>query len=537
MFNFLGKLYFQKKLQKNLQKKHENKEQYSKNYETLKQFVLSRNVENNITRLKETMNNSFDIEDRYFKIAGTNIKAAILYIDNLIDENIVMEHVLKPLIIESAFVRNIVAEGVIDFQNITDYMLSIGNVREVQSFDEIVLGIMSGDTFLCIEGYTKGLLITAREYQGRTIGEPSVEPSTGGPQEAFVEILKKNIGLIRRRLRDPDLSIEMYKIGRRSKSDVAILYINGIVDQDIVKEVRNRIQSLDIDGPVTTVQVGELISDRPNSIFPLFQSTERPDKIVSALSEARVAILMDGSPEAIIVPVTLPILMQASDDYFQNWIIASIIRISRYFAFFISTILPAMYISTTSFHPGMLPTTLALSIAVTRTGVPFPAVVEAIIMEFVLELLQEASIRLPKVIGETVSIVGGLVIGQAAVQAGIVSPIMVIVIAFTAVSSFVLPSYSLCLATRVVRIPFMILAVTFGSFGISIGLLWLLTYLCSLKSFGIRYMQPITPYRIRDWKDTIIRTPIRSHSKRPEFLNPEDTQRQNLKKGRNSNEN
>ncbi len=246
---------------------------------------------------------------------------------------------------------------------------------------------------------------------------------------------------------------------------------------------------------------------------------------------------MDGSPEALIVPVTFPILMQASDDYFENWIIASVIRISRYVAFFTSSILPALYISTTSFHPGMLPTTLALSIAATRMGVPFPAIVEAIIMEFVLELLQEASIRLPKVIGETVSIVGGLVIGQAAVEAGIVSPIMVIIIAFTAVSSFVLPNYSLGLATRVIRIPFMILAVTFGSFGISVGLLWLLTYLCSLKSFGVRYMQSLSPYRFKDWKDTIIRAPVQFHSKRPEFLNPEDSQRQNLGIRRNFNEN
>lgn len=528
MFNFLKKL--------KAQKKDGAGDQYSENHRALKQFVLSRNVENNIARLKEVMNNSFDIKDRNFKIAGTNVKAALLYIDNLVDEDMVMEHILRPLIIESTYVRKLVAEVGVDFPNIADYMLSVGDIQEVQTFDEIVLGIMSGDTFLCIEGYTKGLLITARGYQGRTIGEPSTEPSTRGPQEAFVEILKKNIGLIRRRLRDPNLSIEVHKVGRRAKCDVAILYINGIVEQNIVDEVRNRIQALDIDGPVTAIQIGELISDRPNSIFPLFQPTERPDKIVSALYEARVAILMDGSPDAIIVPATLPILMQASDDYFENWVISSIIRISRYVAFFISSILPALYISTTSFHPGMLPTTLALSIATTRMGVPFPAIVEAIIMEFVLELLQEASIRLPKVIGETVSIVGGLVIGQAAVEAGIVSPIMVIIIAFTAVSSFVLPNYSLGLSTRIIRIPFMILAVTFGSFGISVGILWFLTYLCSLKSFGVSYMQSITPYRIRDWKDTIIRAPMQYHSKRPEFLKPEDTQRHNLNKRGRSNE-
>jgi len=529
MYSLLKKL---KSIKCKVKKDREEKEQNSQNYEHLGQLVLSKDVDNNIYRLKQIMNNSFDIKDRSFKIAGSNVKAAVIYIDNLVDESILFDHILKPLIVESS-IENIAAAK-IDLEQISDMMLTIGNIKEVQTFDEIVLGIMSGETFLSIQGYAKGFLINAKGYQGRTIGEPSVEPSIRGPQEAFVEVLKINIGLIRRRLRDPNLCFEVHKLGRRGKSDVAIAYIKGIVDQDIVHEVRKRMDSIDIDNLSTTVEIGQLISDSPNCIFPLFQSTERPDKVVSALCEGRVAILMDGSPEAVIVPVTFPILMQSADDYFENWIIASFIRISRYISLLISTLLPALYISTVSFHPGMLPTNLALSIASTRSGVPFPVIIEAILMEFVLELLQEASIRLPKVVGQTVSIVGGLVIGQAAVQAGIVSPIMVIVIAITAVTSFTIPNYSLDISTRTLRIPFMILATTFGSFGVSVGILWVLTYLCSLESFGVGYMESLTPYRIMDLKDTIIRAPLWTFFKRPEFLNPDDSQKQKPAKRRDS---
>ena len=511
--------------------KRNRKIEISGDTDHLKQFRLSEDISDNIMRLKNIMNDSFDIKSRFFRIGGTDLQAAVLYIESLVNEEMIMNHLLKPLILQST---SVIESGVaVNFQTIKDSMLSIGSIQEAETFDEIVLGIMSGDTFLSVQGYTKGLILSAREYEGKPFGIPTVEPSVKGPQEAFVEILKKNLGLIRKRIRDPNLAFELYKIGKRSKSDTVIVYIKGIADQDIVDEVRGRLSSIDLDIELTAFQIGRLLVERPNSIFPLVQTTERPDKLVSAISEGRVAILINGSPDAILVPVTFPILMQSVDDYFENWFVASVIRFSRYIGLFLSSLFPALYIAVTSFHPGMLPTSLVLSIAATRAGVPFPAVIEAVLMEVILELLQEASIRLPKVVGETVSIVGGLVIGQAAVQAGIVSPIMVIVISITAVTSFVIPDYSLSLATRIIRVPFMILAVTFGSFGIAMGMLILLTYLSSLKSFGIRYLSPLTPYRFRDWKDTIIRTPLWTLTKRPEFLNPEDTNRAGPAKRRN----
>jgi spore germination protein len=499
--------------------------------EYLKEFLLSKDLNENIARLKDIINNPFDLKDRVFKIAGNNTQAAIMFIEDLVNEDRVFEHILKPLIIESTQVPNSIT-GEFDLKDIKNSMMSVGNIQEAETFDTIVQGILSGDTLIMLQGHSKGLLIGVRGYQGRTIGAPETERSVKGPQESFVEILKVNIGLIRRRLRDPNLTFELHQVGRRAKCEVVIAYNKGIADKDIVDEVRNRLTSIDTDDEPTVTNIGYLMTERPNSIFPLNQVTERPDKVVAALDEGRVAILPNGSPGVLIVPVTLPMLMQSTDDYFENWIVASVIRVMRYIALFVSSLFPALYISITSYNPGMLPTNLLLSIAATRAGVPFPAMLEAFLMEFTLELLQEAGLRLPKVVGQTVSIVGGLVIGQAAVQAGVVSPIMVIVISVTAVASYTIPDYSLNLASRILRIPFMILAVTFGSFGIVMGILMLITYLSSLTSYGIRYLSPITPYRIRDWKDTVIRAPLWTFGKRPEFLYPEDTQRQTIKRRR-----
>jgi len=511
------------------------KTEYDGDLGYLKQFTLSKDIYQNLGQLKEIMNNSLDIKTRDFKIAGAGPRAAIIYISTLVNEDLILEHIVKPLMIESHFIADDMGMK-IDFQRIKDSMFTGSEVQEVKSFDEIVLSVMSGDTFLCIQGYDKGFTIATRGYVGRNIGEPAIEPSVKGPQEAFVETIKNNIALIRRRIRDPNLTFQAHTVGRRGKLEVVVVYIKGIVDQDIVDEVNRRITALDIDGSVSNSQLGSYLTDNPNSIFPLYQLTERPDKVVSSMVEGRVAILLEGSPGALLVPCTLLMCLQAVDDYYENWLVGSIIRISRYVAFFISGLLPALYVSVISFHPGMLPTTLALSITETRSGVPFPAIVEALIMELTLELLQEASVRLPRAVGQTVSIVGGLVIGQAAVQAGLVSPIMVIVIAMAAISSFAIPNFSLNLASRVIRVPLMLLATSFGAFGISMGVLFLLSYLASLKSFGVRYLNSLSPYRIRDWKDTVIVAPQWVMGKRPEFLSPEDTQRQKVRKARKKNE-
>lgn len=496
-------------------------------------LVLTTNIDENLTRLKEAMNNSFDIQSRKFRIGGKDIFGAVLYIENLVKEDTIFEYVIKPMTSGACGLFEAEASE-IRLDTVKESLIGTGEIEEGNTLDQIVLAVMSGNTVILIDGYDRGLLVGTRQFSGRSIEMSDMEPSIKGAKESFIENINVNIGLIRKRLRDPNLTLELHMVGRRSKSNVVLTYIKGIVNQQIVDKVRKRVQGIDVDGAVTSAQVYGFINDRPNSIFPLVQVTERPDKVVAALMEGRVAVLVEGTPSIILVPVTLPMLMQSSDDYHEQWIVSSVFRIGRYIALFISALLPSLYIAMTSFHPGILPTKFTLSITATRKGVPFPAFFEALLMTAILELLIEAGIRLPKVVGQTVSIVGGLVIGQAAVQAGIISPIMVIVISITAISSFAIPDYSLGLATRILRLPFIIAATTFGTVGTSLLLIVLLGYTSSLESFGVGFLEPLSPYRLRDYKDTLIRGPQKFFGKRPEFLSPEDTQRQIIKKRRGS---
>jgi len=498
---------------------------YERKFQNLK---LTRNLQDNITNIKNAMNNNFDIKTKEFKLRGQEIYAGIVYIQSIVNEDTILQHIVNPLMIESSLIID--KDEPILFKTIIESMVTAEYVKIVESLAEIILAIMSGDTLLCIQGYDKGFIISTRKYVGRQVGEPVLEPSVQGSQEGFTETIRDNIGLIRRRLRDPNLVFNVHKLGRRTKLEVVVIYIKDIVDQNVVDEVNRRISSLDIDGVHNAAQLGLHITDSPNSIFPLFQLTERPDRTVRGLLEGRVAILIEGGGRALLVPVTLPLQVQSVDDYYENWIVGSILRISRYLGLFVSSFLPALYIAVTSHHPGMLPTILVLTIAGSRAGMPFPGIFEAIIMEVTIAMLQEASIRLPRVVGQTVSIVGGLVIGQAAVQAGIVGPIMVIITALTAIGSFTIPDYSLSLATRAIRIPFMILAATLGIFGVSMGMLLLLIYIADLKSFGVRYIRPLSPYRSSDLRQTFISSNESSMTKRPVFLNPGDKQRQSTTK-------
>ncbi len=502
---------------------------------TYKNLRLTKDIEENITQIRNALNNSWDIRERKLTVGSVGIQAAVIFVTTLVNEEIIQESIVKPLMVEDSVIIKGSKEKV-NLQVIKNSLVSTSTIEEADTFDEIILEVLSGSTVILFEGYAQGLLVGTQKLVGRSIGEPKMEPSVKGPKESFVENLQENLGLIRKRVKDPNLTFEAHKIGRRSKNDAIIIHIKGIAQEEMVKEVRNRMKRIDIDDGVSSYQVSHLISDNPNSIFPLIQITERPDKVIPALMEGRVGIVVEGTPDVILVPVSLPMLLQSVDDYYEKWIIGSIIRFTRYCAFFISALLPSLYIALTSFHPGILPTNIVLSIAGTRTGVPFPAFIEALLMTVILEILQEAGIRLPRVVGQTVSIVGGLVIGQAAVQAGVISPVMVIVIAITAISSFTLPDYSLNFATRVLRIPFLIIATMFGTVGTSIGLLALLGYVCSQESFGVGYLEPLTPYRIRDWKDSVLRGPQKIFGKRPEFLNPDDTQRQIIQKGDDDNE-
>lgn len=386
-----------------------------------------------------------------------------------------------------------------------------------------IKALLSGQALLFVEGAARIVCVGESGYPKRAIAEPETESVIRGPREGFTEDLETNLSLIRRRLRTPRFSSETTLIGEVSNTRVELLYIRGICKDSVLDEVRRRLSRIKIDGILDTAYLEEFIEDTPWTVFPLIKATERPDVVVSALLEGRFAILADGTPFALIAPTFLVDMLQAPDDYYERYPVALAIRTLRYAFATVALIGPALYVALTTFHQEMIPTQLLLSIMSAREGVAFPAVVEAFGMEVTFEALREAGIRLPKPIGQAVSIVGALVIGQAAVQAGIVSPIMVIVVALTGISSFVVPKVSAAVAMRLLRFPMLLLASTFGAYGITIGWLLLTIHLLGLRSFGAPYLAPLGPLLPVDHKDVILRAPHWWNRKRPaasESLDP-----------------
>ncbi len=437
--------------------------------------------------------------------------------------------------IKSRKVIFIFLEGFVGTSYIEDKIIPrISQLTEMDQTDLIsdvnqaVESILHGNVLILYGEET--ITMSGGGYEQRSIEEPQNEALIRGPRDGFVESLTTNTSLLRRRYLSTDLKIESSTKGERTKTTIAIAYIEGIVDIELVKRVRTRISSIDMDGIVDSGIVEQWIEDSWYSPFPQVQYTERPDKVISSLLEGRIAILVNGTPMVLLVPVVLSMLFQSPGDYYERWMVGSSLRIIRFIAALIAITLPSLYIALISFHPGLIPTKLAISIAATRANVPFPGILEALLMEITLEMLREAGLQLPKVIGQTVGIVGGLVIGEAAVQAGIVSPMMVIVVAITAVSSFLMPSYNLGVPFRLLRFPLMILAGTLGLLGVILGLLTILAHLVMLKSFGINYFSPIAPFRFKDWKDFIIRGPLPLLQDRPEALHVYDQKRMNIKK-------
>jgi hypothetical protein len=326
------------------------------------------------------------------------------------------------------------------------------------------------------------------------------------------------------------------RFGRRSQTDVAILYIEGLVRDGLVDEIKQRINSVDIDGTTSSSQLEQLIEKYKWTVVPQIMSTERPDRAAANILEGRAALIVDGTPFTLIIPTTFALYLTTPDDYYDRGIIVSFSRLLRYIAYFTSTSLPAIYLSLTAYHPGMLPTALALSITGARVGLPFPTFIEVFFMEFSLDVLQEAAIRLPKPMGQTISIVGGIVIGQAVIQAGIVSPVIVIIMALTGISSFIIPVYTFALSTRIIRIGFIFASLFLGMYGFMMLWLFLLIHMASLNDFGVYYLEDYSPPSFQNLKDTLFSFPQSYFTKRPLTMDVKDKTRLNPGKKGDKNE-
>lgn len=484
--------------------------------------TLYNNLEKNLTAIENDLGKSSDIVIRKIVIGKERpLAAAIIYADGLVDISEI-NGFLKVLL--TKFPEGKTSKPIIEL--IKDEVINVGDVREFTNKVDIINGILTGSTAILLDGSKNALIANTKGFEKRAVSEPENQLVMRGPRQGFIENITTNTAMIRKIIPSSKLRIEHMKVGTLSETTVGILYIEGIADKKIVKEVKDRIKRIKTDSILGTGYIEELIQDNPTTLWPTVAYTERPDTASGNLLEGKILIIVDGTPFVLIVPTTFFMLFQSADDYFLKWHIASFMRLLRFLTFIFSMTLPSLYVATITYHPELIPTTLLISLSAQREGVPFPAFVEALLMEFTFEVLREAGVRMPRAVGQAVAIVGALVLGTAAVEAGIVSPAMVIIVSMTAISSFTAPYVDLANTARIVRFAWLIFSSILGLFGTLFGLMMLIIHLSSLRSFGIPYLSGLAPFNVKDQKDILIRAPRYLMNRRPKLFAKENQIRQ-----------
>lgn len=483
---------------------------------------VSTDIEINLDTLRKLFKlpKNRDIVIREFSIpCSGKTRAAIMYIDGAADTRLIDGYVLQPLMVFSNLNTSEAAERNL-FKTVKDLLVPVNQVAVAENMQEIIDGIVNGDSAIIIDNSDKALIVETKGWPGRGVGDPKNEKVTQGPQDAFNESFRQNLALVRKRIRSSALVTEYLKIGWRSKTDLALLYLDGVANKKIVREMRKRLKSIKIAYITDTGIIQQLVSDSPYSVVPTSLATERPDRVTAFLNEGHIAVIMDGSPFAIIAPITIWGLLHSPEDYYLNPVVGSFTRIIRVISFFLGVMTPAFYVAITNYHPEMIPTDLLLAIAATRENVPFPVIAEVLLMEFSFELIREAGVRIPSLLGPTIGIVGALILGQAAVQANIVSPILVIVVAITALSSFTIPNIAFSYTVRLLRFVLIFLASVTGFFGIAFGLMALTYMVTGMKSLGVSMLAPVAPFRPRSG-DVVLRRPFFSFDSMPRYTKPQ----------------
>ncbi len=474
---------------------------------------LNKDISINIQKIRDEFGNSSDL----FINLCNNIELSYvsIYFDDLVDRRTInsLSSEISKVLISKSKSKDLTPEGY--FNLFKNTIFGFRKIQEGTDFNSLIDELTSGKTIFIVDGYNKFFTIDTYSVEGRSISEPTSQNVIRGPKECFVENISVNISLLRKRIKNKSLRVEDLSAGYITKTKIVIMYIDKIAKKEIVDELRRRLNAIYIDSIFDSSYIEELIKDDRYSIFPEFLTSEKPDSVSAALLEGRVAILVDGTAYVLTAPGLFMDFLQSSEDYYYPFAVSSVIRLIRYLAFLLTLIVPAGYIALTTFHQEMIPTPLLISIASQREGVPFPVFVEVFLMEITFEILREAGVRMPRVIGPTISIVGALVIGQAVVEAGIISAAIVIIVSLTALSSFALPNYTMSNCIRVIRFVLMILAATFGLYGVFIGLIVLVLHLCKLKSIGVPYMTPIAPTSKNGIRDSILRAPIWDIKYRP----------------------
>lgn len=488
------------------------------------QNILLKDIEKNTETLKKIFEDCDDVVFRRIEIGDIyRVKIALIFIDGLISKEYIAEQAICSLLAKEE-IRSFSLQGFKTslIEVISKEALTTIDIKEEFRMERVVNSVLSGDTVILIDKVDKCLIFDSKGWPVRGIIEPETETVIRGPRDGFTESVKVNMTLIRRRIKDTNLKIKMQKVGRRSQTDIAVMYMDDIVDKTLVKEVNERLREVDIDAILDSSMLENLIEDNYVSPFPQIENTERPDSVAASLYEGRVAIIVDNSPFALLVPATVGTLLQSTEDYYTRWQEAQGVRLLRLLAVFLAVLSPALYIAIISYHPGLLPTKLTYYLAASRVNVPFPAVVEAFLMEVTIELIRESGTRISGPIGTTIGIVGGLIIGQAAVEAGIVSSILIIIVAITTISTFAIPSYEFAAGLRVWRFIFILFSAVLGLYGIMLGIIVLGTHLVKLDSFGVPFTSPYSGLGVDrgELKDTLVKAPIQKLMRRPVFTRP-----------------
>lgn len=475
---------------------------------------VSENIKENIKAYQQIYKDCSDIKMREMMLGKKkNVRCFLAYIEVAVN-NILMETTALGRLL--SYLEQAPGEEIIEI--LDKNALGIADVTPFETMEETAQGMLTGDAILFVDGYPKALKISDKGYPNMGVTEADSEKVIRGSNEGFADSIKVNTALIRKRVRSTKVKVKEMRPGVRSHTNVNLVYMEDLAYPEIIAEVEKRLNRYEIDGVLDSGVIEQLAEEKWYSPFPQFQTTQRPDRAAMAILEGRVVVLSDNSPVALILPTDYNSFIKTSDDYYNRWEVATFGRILRYIASFFAMTFPGLYLAVTNFHTQVLPTTLLLSFQAARQGVPFPAVFEVLLMEISFELLREAGVRLPGAMGNTIGIVGGLIIGQAAVEANLVSPIVVIIVAFTALCSFAIPNEEFAFSFRILKFAFIAVCAWLGYFGFLISLLMVLIHLSHLTSFGIPYLMPfvgpeLTGYE--DQRDFLWRFPLRKITKRP----------------------
>lgn len=481
---------------------------------------LRKPLKQNIDLLKKVFIDDQAVVFREFKIhAGP--KGCVVFVDGMIDKKVINDNILQPLFRFTA-PEMLLPSKLLEI--LRQQVITTHGIKCTADVNKIVDALVYGDTLILIDGLEKGLLVETKGWQTRSIAEPDSEKVVRGPREGFVESLSINMSLIRRRIRNPQLKFQYKELGCRTKTKICICYIEGLASPKIIEELERRLNKIKLDGIIESGYIEEMIMDSPLLPFRTVGSTERPDIVAAKLLEGRIALICDGTPFVLTVPHIFMESFQANEDYYRNYMISSFNRFMRYITFVLSTSTPAIYLALVTYHQEILPTPLLLTVSAARQGVPFPTAVQAVLLGFVFELLREGGVRLPAPIGQAVSIVGAIILGQATVTARLASATMIVVTALTGISGFLIPK--VLGSVILIRIFLLLMASFLGMYGYILGVIALFIQLMSMRSFGVPYMLNWGSLDPQEVKDTIIRVPWWYMYLRPKLFGQKDQVRQ-----------